>query len=470
MLACSALASAADPADARLDVLARSRKLGADVVASLRREPFVRAIVYFESGAARGTAADRARMRSVADELEREARAGGRLRVHRRFARLHGIAVEVDPGALGRLAAHPAVLRVDRELPGGGSLDQARPLAGIDAVQAMALEGAGVKVAVLDSGVSSGHADLAGATVAEACFCSGGCCPSGASQQVGPGAAEDDHGHGTHVAGILTGDGAVAPRGVATASGLVAVKVLDRFNRFCCISDIAAGLDWVLDNQPDTAIVNLSLATDATFAGDCDGANANTLLLADAVQQLREVGTLVVAASGNQRATTAMALPACLRDVLAVGAVWDSAVGTQSVFGCTETTAADKPTCFSNSSATTDLFAPGAPTTATGIGGASATFHGTSQAAALVSGCAALLREFAPAAPLAAQEAALRTSPVWITVAASGRSFPRLDCAAALAQLGAAVPALPRVAFAAGVVVLGLLGACAARRAARLLH
>ncbi len=231
----------------------------------------------------------------------------------------------------------------------------------------------------------------------------------------------------------------------------------------------------MLEQHPDTDVVNLSLGTDATYTATCDNADATTLLLADAVNQLRAAGAVVVAATGNQGLSNATQAPACLANVLSIGAVWDAPLGSQTALGCTENTAADKPTCFSNSSATTDLFAPGAPTTATGIAGGSATFHGTSQATALTSGCAALLREFAPAAPPSALEAALRTSTKQITVPASGRSFPRLDCDRALAALGGAIPALPRAAL---VVAGGLCGLAAlaaawrmrARGAARTLH
>ncbi len=199
-------ASAADPREASLQALGRSPKLGAGVVERLRREPRVRALVYFEAGESRGSAR-RARIQGLRDELERSGRAAGELKVLRRFGVLSALALEADPAALERLAAHPAVLRIDPERPGGGSLNQARPLADVDEVQADSFLGTGVKVAVLDSGWASQHADLAGSAVGEACFCSGGCCPSGASQQLGAGAAEDDHGHGTNVTGIVTATG-----------------------------------------------------------------------------------------------------------------------------------------------------------------------------------------------------------------------------------------------------------------------
>jgi subtilisin family serine protease len=461
----------ARPRDPRIEALARSPKLGREIVQQLDRAPTVRALVYFETGNARRTAAHRAGVRRLADALESSGRAGGGLRVLRRYRELGALAIEGDPGSFERLAAHPAVRRIDLDLAGGGQLVQARPLGAIDALRAaIPVDGAGVKVAVLDSGLALTHPDLGGAAIDQACFCSGGggCCPGGGSERTGAGAAADDHGHGTNVTGIVTGDGGIAPLGAAPDAMIVAVKVLDHLNRFCCLSDILAGLDWVLDQHPDVAAVNMSLGTDQSYAGNCDAASATTLAMADLVAQLRSEGAIVVASTGNQRNANGMQIPACIQDVLSVGAVWDSTLGSQTVFGCTDPApVADQPTCFSNSSATTDLFAPGAPSTATGLSGTTSTFRGTSQAAALTSGCAALLRQAVPSAAPAALEAALRTSGTWVTVAASGRSYPRLDCLAAFAALAPDVPLFPGRAFEACALGLALLVAAVALRGPR---
>src|SRR3546814_12263866 len=92
--------------------------------------------------------------------------------------------------------------------------------------------------------------------------------------------------------------------------------------------------------------------------------------------------------------------PACIRNALSVAATWDSDIGAVNDFlGCSEaTTAARKPTCFSNRSPTTDLFAAGAFVTSTGYTGGTSVYGGTSQAAPMVAACPVALSQAAPAA------------------------------------------------------------------------
>ena len=255
----------------------------------------------------------------------------------------------------------------------------------------------------------------------------------------GAGSAEDDHGHGTNVSGIAAAGGAVAASGAAPAASIVSVKVLDANNSFCCSSDVVAALDWVRQNHADTDVVNASLGTSALFSGVCDASASFTQALSIAVDNLVQNGTMVFASSGNQGSATSVSAPACLQNVIAVGAVWDANSGNQNALGCSETTAADKATCFSNSGTSIDLYAPGAPITSSGFSGGTSTFYGTSQATPLTAGCAAALRAEFPAATPAQIEAALEASPTSIVDAKNGSSFPRLDCAAAAVQLDARV-------------------------------
>jgi hypothetical protein len=133
-----------------------------------------------------------------------------------------------------------------------------------------------------------------------------------------------------------------------------------------------------------------------------------------------------------------MSAPACVANSIAVGAVYDSNIGPFS-FGCTDlTTQADQPTCFANSNAQTDIFAPGAPTTSTGFTGGASTFQGTSQASPLTAACAATLLEAQPTLTPAQIEAAIEGSSTVVTDSKNGLTFPRLDC---LEALGGAPPA-----------------------------
>jgi hypothetical protein len=426
----------------RADERARMRgddRLGRTVADSLESNDRVRVIVMFALPATASAPSPDLHARRTAVHSTRDsmlsALAAGEFSVRRTFQTVEGVAGEVTPSGVLHLLDLPVVRRIDVDEGGSGDLTEAVPLVNLDLVHALGFTGAGVTVAVIDSGIDTNHPDLSDSLVAEQCFCSGsgGCCPNGSATQSGAGAAEDDNGHGTNVAGIITSNGTVAPAGGAPGADIVAVKVLDSNNSFCCTSDVVAALDWIANNQPAVRVVNMSLGTFFLYPNACDPVDATTNALASAVNTLNANGVTVFASSGNQASGTRMAAPACIAHTISVGAVWDSnAGGPYNFASCTDTTTStDQVTCFSNSDAATDLFAPGAPTTSTGIGGGTSTYFGTSQASPLCAACAATLLQADPGMTPADVETALKSSPTHVTDAKNGLSFPRLDCAAA---------------------------------------
>ncbi len=392
----------------------------------------------------------RARVRMQGDALLRRLPANGRVRDVRRYAAVPAISLVADATVLNALVRDPNILRVDLDEGGTGHAaapDTSSVLNQVHQLSAMGLSGSGMKVAVVDSGVDSDHADLLTRIVDQRCFCSAGtgCCPNGTASQSGAGAAEDDHGHGTNVAGIIAGDGTVAPRGALTNVALVAVKVLDRNNSFCCSSDIVSALDWIATNHPDVDAVNLSLGTGTLFAGHCNNASAANLALASAVANLNALGAVVVASTGNQGSLTQTSSPACIANVMGIAATWDVDGGPITFLGCSETSTASKqPTCFSNRSTTTDLFGAGAFVSAPGFNGGTSIFGGTSQAAPMVAACAIALKQTAPASTVAQRMDAMTLSMSRIDDVASGRTYPFLDCRDALKLLNPGLFA-PRV-------------------------
>jgi hypothetical protein len=364
----------------------------------------------------------------------------GEFTLLRRFVSINALAGNLTRAGLLRLQNDPRIQRIDVDKGGKGHLVEARALSKIDPLLNVGFTGRGVTVAMLDSGLDAQHPDLVNDVEVEQCFCSGngGCCPNRQPSQSGPGSALDDNGHGTNVGGIITSDGTIAPRGAAPDAKVVAVKVLAADNSFCCSSDVVAGLDWVLNNRPEVDIVNMSLGTSDLFSGDCDSATSYTSSYATAVNGLRQRGVLVFASAGNNKAQSAMAAPACVANVISVGAVYDASLGSETFSGvCTDaTTRADQVTCFSNSDARTDLFAPGAVTTSTGLGGGTSDYMGTSQASPLAAACAADILQAYPGTTPDRLEAALKRSPTWVTDPKNGMSFPRLDCQAALSAAG----------------------------------
>ncbi len=390
------------------------------------------------------------------------------------FRGLAAFAGHIGRPGLGRLARDPRVRAVGLDARLLPQLDHSVPFLGFGVPQDQGLTGDGVTVAVIDSGIDSDHPDLSDDLVDERCFCSssGGCCPAGASEQAGPGSAEDDDGHGTAVAGIVTSAGVVAAPGGAPDVGILAIRATPQAGVLdveAAATDVVLAGNWIRLERPDVDIVNLSLATPTVYPSPCDGVDVVTTIGSALVEELREQGVLVVASSGNEIAATGMSLPACLDGVFAVGAIYDEeepfphTYWNEAGASCTDRTAEpDEVICFSNSDSTTDVFATGYGVWAPGIGGGLTDFGGTSAAAPLVASCAALLRQAYPDAGVAELERALRTSSTSVVDAKNGLAFPRLDC-------GEALVALPEPGVGARYVaaLLALLALDAVARARR---
>lgn len=231
--------------------LSAVERVSMEVLEDIARNGQARVTVLFELPAGRATVTEseqRAERRQQISRLSDEliVASGAGFTLERRFRTVPALVGVVNLDALSRLERHPAVRAIGTDPGGRGHLDVARPLLGIDQIHApppsgLGITGSDVKVVVMDSGIDRGNSDFAGALVDEACFCSdggNGCCPGGGTTQFGSGAAMDDHGHGTWVSGHAMSQGVDGPKGAAPAADLVAVKVLDEDNNFCCASDI----------------------------------------------------------------------------------------------------------------------------------------------------------------------------------------------------------------------------------------
>lgn len=155
-----------------------------------------------------------------------------------------------------------------------------------------------VIIAVLDSGVDLDHPELVDRVVAGYDFVNDDDDPT------------DDHGHGTHVAGIIaaTANNGIGAVGVCPGCSLMPVKVLDSSN-VGSWSTVADGIVYAVDHG--AKIINLSL-----------GGTAKTQVVADAIDYAADQGVLVIAAAGNIR-TDAPFYPAALDTVVAVSATRD---------------------------------------------------------------------------------------------------------------------------------------------------
>lgn len=140
----------------------------------------------------------------------------------------------------------------------------------------------------------------------------------------------DDNGHGTHVAGIIGGNGYSSKgkyTGVAPACNFIPVKVLDHRGDGN-ISDVLAGLQWIIDNRKkyNIRIVNISVGTSAK-----DNLDENSLLV-QGVNAVWDSGIVVVVAAGNNGpGPMSISTPGISRKVITVGSSDDNV--TVEVFG-----------------------------------------------------------------------------------------------------------------------------------------
>jgi subtilisin len=218
-------------------------------------------------------------------------------------------------------------------------------------VHSAGFKGAGIKVAVLDTGILTSHADLLVA---------------GGYDTTGTGSYNDDNGHGTHVAGTIAAlDNTIGVLGAAPSAQLYAVKVLNSAGSGS-YSNIIAGIEWAINNDID--VINMSL-----------GGSSGSTALEQACNSAYNAGILLVAAAGNEGTssgtTECIGYPAKYSSVMAVGSITSSNVRSS----------------FSSTGSTLEIMAPGSNIYSTTYNGSYGTMSGTSMACPHVAGVAALV-------------------------------------------------------------------------------
>lgn len=211
-------------------------------------------------------------------------------------------------------------------------------------------------MAILDTGISLDHPEFTNRLLPGYDFINEDDDPS------------DDHGHGTHVAGIAAAalNNETGTAGICPNCAILPVKVLDSGNKGTWGS-VAAGIYYAVDQG--ARVINLSL-----------GASVSSRTLERAIQYAEEHDVLVIAAAGNAASTTPF-YPAALPYVVAVGATTDQ----------------DTLWPLSNTGEYIDLTAPGHRIYSTFLNPEYAYMSGTSMATPFVSGLAGLLVSFNPA-------------------------------------------------------------------------
>ncbi|MBX5321403.1 MAG: S8 family serine peptidase [Candidatus Bathyarchaeota archaeon] len=223
------------------------------------------------------------------------------------YTLVSAVAVTAPAEVIPKLAEFSGVVRIEPDFQVQVALDTAVQVINVDRVWAdYGLYGENQTIAVLDTGIWPEHPDFEGKIVGWADFVNSNPDPY------------DDNGHGTMVASIAAGTGAGSNgtyKGVAYMAKIVAIKVLDEKGRGY-VSNIIRGLEWVAANKNvyNITVTNLSLGS----IGPSDGKDVLSL----ACDQVVDEGIVVVVAAGNFGPKPyTVGTPAAAEKVIAVGAV-----------------------------------------------------------------------------------------------------------------------------------------------------
>jgi len=344
--------------------------------------------------------------------------AGSAHRVNRVYNTIPFVALNVSEPALQKLRNSGLVRGIEEDTVERATLDGTVDIVGASTAWAKGFDGSGQYVAILDTGIRATHDMFAGKDIVEACFSSGqdgdagngGDCPNGSSSQKGAGSAAIHAGspnsdHGTHVAGIATGNDPNEPLfGVARGADILAVQVFSQFfNTVDCdpngavaqdcvksiVSDQVAALDWVFSERNNYTIASVNMSLGGGKYNDQTTCDTDQASRKAAIDNLRGAGIATVVASGNDGNCNGISTPACISSAIAVGSVDNS------------DTEAGSSNFDSN---LLDLYAPGV-SVRSATGGSDSSYgnkSGTSMATPHVAGAWAIMKEIDGAATVAA--------------------------------------------------------------------
>ena len=295
-------------------------------------------------------------------------------KVHRHLRVVPSVVVEVPYAALQYMVMSPHVKKIWHDTKVNALLDIAVPTAGGNKAHSLGLTGKDVTVAVIDTGIFA-HPDLIypeNRIVGWNDLLNGRASPY------------DDNGHGTHVSGIIAGNGTVSRgkyAGMAPEVKLVGIKALDREGSGNT-SDIITAVEWCIENQKTYNIraINLSLGGTAQDSYRQDP-------LCRAISSAWTSGIVVCVAAGNDGPDTAtINTPGITPNAITVGNLDDR--GTEDVSDDVISDSSSRGPTVDNL-VKPDILAPGTNITSLRAGGGYRSLSGTSMATPMVTGAVA---------------------------------------------------------------------------------
>lgn len=250
--------------------------------------------------------------------------------VTHRFPVTAGLGGRINTTGVEKLAQHPDVLSIEPSVKATLSLGQSVPLINASLIHQIDNFGAGINVAVLDSGVQKDHPKLADSIVYYRCFLIAEC------------GTQDVIGHGTEVTGVIASSS--SPTGVAPDAAIYAYKVvaLSEDEDLSALAVLSAYND-IIENSLPVDFINMSFNLNDLLAspfsnGNCDVPTqgfvrdiTNEILVAYAGEDI-----VSFAAAGNDGVKTGISFPACGVNTVGVGSVYDADVGVHSAGVCTD--------------------------------------------------------------------------------------------------------------------------------------
>ncbi len=334
-----------------------------------------------------------------------------KVRAKQTFRYVSGFSAEVTLEGLQELAQSNEVvsIEIDRIL-------QPHLAQGISLINASVVRnsysGAGIAIAICDTGVDYNHPKLGGGGFPNGKVIGGWDFGDGDEDPM------DENGHGTRCAGIAAGDiGVMAGDyvgGVAHSAKLYALKISSGSGGSALASNVIVAWEWCITHREEDRNNPIMIVSTSFGGGKYDTVCDEEDLMTRTAANVVAAGMTLFVSSGNEGYCDSLSWPACISHVVSVGAVYDDAGfgyapcvssdscatkfetgGCETDYYAVDVAAADVVPSYSNTAPFLDLFAPSNRAYTTDIAGYHASFGGTSAACPYAAGAAACLQSAA---------------------------------------------------------------------------